>query len=356
MQGANIVQNLKRWMGFTTVGFLCFAMQARATTADLFYIPPAPHMVRDPNLHNKYYKDELIQAKLDKHPMNVDLLYQQASLYADEERYRESLDVLDEILSLEPQNSKALILMQKIEIILLKIPRNEIGFSQDEYYVSDIKSYWSYSALHYYRFTNYGTFGGRVIQANRYGEAGTQTLLEAYPRINESIHAELLFGLSNTSQRVFPHYQYSLEPYLKLPNNLEMSLGFRGINSFNTNIYTYTGSIGAYLGDFFIWARPYHYTPKSADYYELGMRKYFSDENHLISFKVGAGRTPDIGDLPPFNQIIIYQVKAIAFDGQFSLDKETFLRGRIGCTREILPSGTVRNLINGGAEILYRFA
>ena len=88
-------------------------------------------------------------------------------------------------------------------------PKNEFGYDQDEAYVSDLKAYWSFSSLHYYRFTQAGIFGARVNYANKYAIAGEQYQLEAYPKIfPESLpgsYINLVFGLSNTSQQVYPH-------------------------------------------------------------------------------------------------------------------------------------------------------
>jgi YaiO family outer membrane protein len=234
-------------------------------------------------------------------------------------------------------------------------PLNEIGYDQDEAYVDDIGGYWSYSSLHYYRFTEAGIFGARVNYATRYGNGGEQYLLEAYPRLTQYSYLSLTAGLSNTSQQVFPKYQYTVEPYFTLPYGLEISAGQRYARSFGTNIYTYTGSIGKSFSDYFAWFRPYHYTPKSSDYFEVGIRRFFCNEKTYVSLKAGTGKYPDIGDLPPLNDIIILSANSLSIDGQIPIQNNIFLKGQLGYVRQVYHSGNVREITDGSLGVTWQF-
>lgn len=233
--------------------------------------------------------------------------------------------------------------------------RNEIGIGQEEDYVSDLGGYWSYSTLNYYRFTDKGTYGGRINYANRYANGGEQYQLEAYPKFTDNLYATLTVALSNTSQRVFPHYQYVVEPYYAFKNGFVVSLGQRYARTFDVNIYTYTGSVGHEVGNYFIWVRPYHYTPKSTNYVEVGVRRTFEDENKYLSLTIGGGRTPDIGDLPPLNQIITLSAKALNLSGQLPLSKAIFLRGNVGYIKQDYQTGNERNIKQGSIGLIWRF-
>jgi YaiO family outer membrane protein len=233
-------------------------------------------------------------------------------------------------------------------------PSNEIGFSQDEAYVSDLRSFWSYSSLHYYRTSSKGTFGGRINYANRFGIGGEQYQLEAYPKFAQIGYADLMFAYSNTSQRVFPQYQYRIEPYITLPKNLEASLGQYYLRSFSSNIYTYTASIAKTFSNNTIWFRPYYYNPKNVAFFELGAKHYFSDDVYL-GVKAGAGNVPDIGDVVPFTQIVAYRGVYLGLNGQIPLRKQTFLRFGIGYLHQNYTTGLFRQVTDGSLEIIWRF-
>lgn len=237
----------------------------------------------------------------------------------------------------------------------LRFPNN-IGISQEEDYVSDLKQYWSYSSLYYYRKTIHGIFGARVNYANRYSMGGEQYQLEAYPKISPNVYAALSVGLSNTSQQVFPKYQYSVEPYFNLPKGYEASIGQRFIRSYDVNIYTYTGSIGKNVGNYFVWLRPYHYTPKSVDFFEAGIKRYFEGlDDTFVSFKVGTGKIPDIGDIPPLNQITILSANTFSIDGQFHATRCMLVRLGVGYARQVYQSGNVREITNGSINLTWKF-
>lgn len=347
-------------LGFVSLSVKAdFGGRAIGISSSHFYAPPALESLIQKNITQKKYKaaSSILDEQLSKDPKNTALLFDRAAIYADLGEYDKSMDVLDQIAVLQPDNEKANKLRKVIAEKQKAIPRNELGFYQDENYVSDLKSYWSYSSLHYYRFTKHGTFGGRVNYANRYGTPGEQYQLEAYPKLFEGAYATLSFALSNTSQRVYPHYQYTVEPYFSLPRtNFEVSLGQRYIKSYGVNIYTYTGSVAYYLNNYFIWFRPYHYTPKSTDYFELGIRRYSDDDtNKYFSIKAGIGKYPDIGDFPPLNQIIIVSANSIGFDGKYPLTKTLFLQGWVGYIRQVYHSGLVREVTDGALGINWQF-
>lgn len=234
--------------------------------------------------------------------------------------------------------------------------RNKIGLSQEEDYVSDLGSNWSFSSLYYYRQTNRGVIGARLNYANKYSIGGEQFQVEAYPTITPKIYTALTFAVSNTSQRVFPKYQYLIEPYFSLPNGFEVSAGQRFIRSYGVNIYTYTGSIGKTIKNYFVWFRPYHYTPHSSDFFEVGIKRYADClEDTYISLKLGTGKVPDIGDLPPLNQITTIRANTISVDGQFHATKEMLIQLGVGYARDVYPAGTVREITNGSVNLIWQF-
>lgn len=320
-------------------------------------ISQAQLLLLDQKIQSHKYDESMaiIDEGLKKNPNDVKLLYQKAEIYSELEKYDEAYSVLNQISLLQPNNAKANALRVTVETQIRLKPKNELGFDQDEAYVSDLSSYWSYSSLHYYRFTNTGTYGARVNYAHRYGTTGEQYQLEAYPKLSENISLAVTAALANHTQILFPTNQSSLEGYFALPKNFEASIGPRYLKSLGVSIYTWTGSIGKYQGDYFVWFRPYHYTPQSTEFYEVGVRRYFSDKNTYIGLRIGAGKMPDIGDVAPLNQIVILNMKSIALGGQVPITKTFFVKGGLGYSKQHFPSGLVREITDGSLGVVWQF-
>lgn len=321
------------------------------------YAPSALQAQIQKQVAGKQYKEAIasLDQQLSRDPTNISLLYQKADIYSDIGQYDNAIDVLNKIVALKPDDQKAKDYIAKLNLLKEKIPHNEVGLGQYETYVSDIGHYWSITSLHYYRFTDKGTFGGRVNYGHRYGQSGEQYVLEAYPKsFNGNVTTNLTYGWSNTSQQVFPKYQYTIEPYLSLPKGIEISVGQRFIRDFGVNIYNNTESIGKYFSDYFIWFRPNHYSPSAKNYYEIGLKRFFTGLNY-VSIRVGAGKYPDIGDLPPLNEIIILKAKNIGLDGQYGLSPFVYVKANVGYTDQTLPGGTKRKLTDAGLELDWRF-
>jgi YaiO family outer membrane protein len=301
--------------------------------------------------YNEYLT--IVDEALQKDPNNPTLLYRKAGILTDLEKYDQAMIVLERLQTLQPNNAEA----NKLRGIVIKAqPHNEIGFDQDEAYVSDLQTYWSYSSLHYYRFTADGNVGGRINYAHRYGTTGEQYQVEAYPKISQNIYLALTYALANHTQYLFPTNQSLVEAYFNnLPHNMDASLGARYLRSLGVDIYTYTGSLGKYIYNNYIWFRPYHYTPQATDFYEIGIRHYFQDKNNYLALRVGVGKSPDLGDLPPLNQIIIISSRGFSLSGQYALTQTLFLKGGVGYVRQLFPSGLVREITDGSLGFAWQF-
>ena len=235
---------------------------------------------------------------------------------------------------------------------------NEVGVDGALSYVSDLASYWSYSSLHYYRLTDRGTFGGRINSARRFSTTAVQYQAEAYPVFSNGVYAAFNLAYANTSQTLFASYQYRAEGYFPLPYNYEYSLG-QGGQFFprfsDKRIYLFTGSIGKYIGDYFVWARPYYYTPQSNFLYEVGLRRTFVDPNQFVSVRLNTGHLPDIGDLPPLDNIITVSQTAIAVGGQLPLRNNFFVKADVSYAHQKYPADLVRNITTLYLSVFVRF-
>jgi YaiO family outer membrane protein len=226
---------------------------------------------------------------------------------------------IDYLTGLRPFNS---------QIVTTGLP-NEVGLDGALAHVSDLSTYWTYSSIHYYRLTKSGTFGARVNSAHRFGTTAQQYQVEAYPVFSNKIYGAITLAYANQTQILFPSYQYRGELYFPLLPNYEMSLG-QGGQFFprldNINIYLFTASLAKYMGDYYVWLRPYYFTPNTNLLCEVGVRKTFNDPNTFVSIRASTGRLPDIGDLPPFSSIVSARETAIGLNGQFPILYNIYLK------------------------------
>lgn len=316
----------------------------------------------DNNINNKSTSDSLmiLNRELTRDPNNTVLLYKEASLFVDTERYNEALIDLDRLAILDPSNKAANKLRQVAIQKAQCLAHNDVGFNQEEDWVSS-NGYWNFSSVFYHRLTEYGVYGARINYARRNGSTGVQYQLEAYPKFWRSIvpyltTVDLLFAYADDSQVLYPTFAYSVEPYFNLPQGVQVSLGARVIKTQSQNIYFYTGTLGKYFGDYFAWFRPTVSTPKSHVYYEFNLRRFFSDANNYAGIKVGFGGYPDLADIAPLDQIIVLDAYAIAFDGQYALQHDLFINGAVSYTHQQFKNGNVRELTAVNVGMTYRFA
>lgn len=299
----------------------------------------------------------ILESKLQKNPSNTQLLYKKASVYADQGDWKKTLETLDQIALLQPNHAEANKLRQIVEAKKRAEPHNEFGFNENIAYVSDLAAFWDYSSLFYYRLTDHGKFGGHINYAHRYSTSGKQFLFEAYPKFSKNVFATFTFGYANTTQILYPTYQYQVEVFVDVANGFEFSLGQTGkrfVRFNNQRIFDYTGSIGKYFGSSFVWFRPHHYTPKNTEFYEVGFRKDFATAGNFISLVVSAGKLPDIGDIPPLDKMVVIHQKGIGVNAQTALSKSVFLNYGVGYTVQRFPTGLRRELTDGTIGIHWK--
>lgn len=199
---------------------------------------------------------------------------------------------LETLLKTYPQNAEA---RNDLEVIRMDLRKNWIRL---DYYLDYFENSsgidpWHMTSLSYGRKTAIGPVIARVNWAQRYGIQGLQYELDAYPKINKNNYGYLNFGYSDVS--FFPTYRYGAEWYHKFPKNFEASLGMRALYFKTDQYYTITGSVGKYIGNYWLSLRAY-VTPDSTGTYVSGQfqaRRYFSDAQNYIGLKLNYGVSPD---------------------------------------------------------------
>lgn len=164
--------------------------------------------------------------------------------------------------------------------------------------VSDVDPFQN-AAVEYAQRLPIGTVVLGVNGARRYGTNGSQFELQAYPHLGRHSYVFLDVAASS-SKEVFVPLRLAAEPYYNFSNGWEMSAGAQYLQTTGSDIYTYTGTLAKYFGNYWISARPSYTPAPDNDSYAWGVtaRRYFSDRYDYLSlsFNRSVGVDPNATD------------------------------------------------------------
>ena len=233
---------------------------------------------------------DILNKALATSPENIDYLYRKAQVLDKLKRPNDAIQVLDSILAKDPNNEKAKNLRTAIKIENAK-NRISVNFTKESI---DGLSPWYSGNVQYSRKTNLGSIIGRVNYAQRYGLKGYQYEMDAYPKTGKSNYLYVNAGYSKAP--TFPKYRSGLEFYQSLPKSFDASIGFRYLVFDQSKVTIFTGSIGKYLGNYWLCFRPF-VTPSSGQVPSITgffiVRRYFSNPETYIGLQYGYGSSPD---------------------------------------------------------------
>ena len=173
--------------------------------------------------------------------------------------------------------------------------RRDVTFAGAEYnyvYFHGDLDPWQIAALSLANRGARGTFIGRVNFASRFDHKGAQWELDAYPRLSEKVYAFLNIGYSGAA--IFPEWRSGGELFVALPNAWETSAGYRQLRFDGVPITLVTGSLGKYVGNSWISARPYVRVKDDGVSASVGLtgRRYFADADNYLGARVSVGSSP----------------------------------------------------------------
>ncbi|WP_115174831.1 YaiO family outer membrane beta-barrel protein [Legionella feeleii] len=150
-----------------------------------------------------------------------------------------------------------------------------------------------------YWITPKGAFGASVNYANRYNQQAAQVELNAAPNIGKYFVLDLAYAYANKPE-LFANHLERAELFTYLPKGIEGSFGgtHRQISHFKLD--SVTGSLGKYLGRYYLNFRPIYFIPKpgpTSILYRVGLRRYGDKENQYIGVVYMNGTSPDLTDL-----------------------------------------------------------
>jgi YaiO family outer membrane protein len=150
-----------------------------------------------------------------------------------------------------------------------------------------------YFYLQYGKETARGTFVARYNIQNKFNTTGSQIEFDAYPGLGKGTYAYLNIGYSKSS--IFPDWRFGAQIYRNLPKAYDASLGIRTLRFGKNNINIYTGSLGKYFGNSYIFFVPYFIPSEEglSRSASLTYRKYGANEDQYFGVRISAGFSPE---------------------------------------------------------------
>lgn len=193
----------------------------------------------------------------------------------------------------------------------------EIGGRIDDYSDGLSNRYFSY--IQYGRKIKQHDLFFRLNSAWRVGEQGFQYDIDFYPKFSSRAYG--FFSLSYSNSILFPRWRTAAEYFSSFGKRWEASLGIRTIHPPDYTIIAPTGTVGVYLGNWYIYLRPTLNILQDgiSTSWLLDARWYWSDRSY---FEMMVFRGIDTGAVRDFNSI----------ENSFGLD--TYL-GRVAANFDI---------------------
>jgi YaiO family outer membrane protein len=302
------------------------------------------------------------------YPNEEAFLVQKAGLLQDIGDENMSLQVLDELLVLNPGNEEGLALMKKYK--LSRMIYKAIYQHDYEYFNKPYKRKWHLSSFQLARRNSWGTIIGKLNLGDLISEGESfwsnevakQFEVDAYPVVSKNSYAYLNYGYS--PDNLFPKHRAGAELYHKLPKAFGVSAGMRFLqfnsDAGNKNIYIYTASLEKYYRNYWFSFRTY-LTPKNGDVsqsYWLESRRYLRNSKNYIGLELATGVSPDEAR-GNFLSPDVYKYKSKKFrlsyqDRLGKTDRLLYLL-KIGYEREEYQVNEKRNVVSFSAKLSYQF-
>lgn len=230
--------------------------------------------------------DQLIAVQ----PHSQEYLFKRATALNRLGRDEEALNVLQQVLTINPGHEQASRLFNAIKLTTMKYTAS-VSYTVDVF--NKVFDPAHYASGQLTRVASWGSVVARVNYAKRFSETGVQPEIDLYPRLGKGLYAYLNYGFSNSI--LFPSHRTGIELYKTLPRRWEISVGARYL-SFDAprSVTVLTGSAGLYLKKYYLVVRPYVAVTEGTPVTVSGMiRRYFSDATTYVTLSGSAGYSPD---------------------------------------------------------------
>lgn len=249
----------------------------------------------DVELWSRNFNDALvvIQQAMREHPGDENLLFKEARALAFLARNKEALLTLEKLLEIAPAHKTGTALYDSIRF---QSHLYTAGVTFGTEFFSRVFDPSYYITAQLSRRNSWGSSHIRFNHAKRFDSYGSQFEVDLYPRISKSIYSYLNYGYSGSV--LFPEGRIGAELFFKLPKDMETSAGVRHMRfDHDTKIMMYTGSVGWYVGNYWLSIRPFitrdHATGTSVSA-TMFSRRYFKHAENYLELNAGVGFSPDL--------------------------------------------------------------
>ena len=234
---------------------------------------------------------ELTRKALEIFPGDEDLIILKAKSERDNGELPRASQTIKDYLKHNPRNEKVKSFYTSLKEDLAT---NNLSVSYSLDHFTQIYDPMHYYSLQYGKETPLGSIIGRVNVNEKFASYGTQFEIDAYPSLAEGLYAYMNVGYSQSS--IFPGWRYGFQLYKSLPQSFEISAGIRSLKFGETYTNIYTGSLGKYFGNSFIFFVPY-LIPSEEGLSKSGnltFRNYGANEDIYFAITAGMGFSPEI--------------------------------------------------------------
>lgn len=234
---------------------------------------------------------ELANQALEILPKNPEIVILKATAEKNNNQLDKASQTITAFLKENPTQKEVLEFRRNLKS---NLATNQISFKYAQDIFSKIYDPMYYYTLQYGKSTKRGSIFARYNLNKKFGEYGSQIEMDAYPSITKGLYAYLNLGYSNSP--IFPAWRYGFQIYKSLPKSFEASIGFRTLKFGDKFTNIYTGSIGKYIGNSFVFVVPY-FIPSNeglSNSVSITYRKYRATANQYFSISTGFGFSPEI--------------------------------------------------------------
>ncbi len=282
-------------------------------------------------------------------PSPDEIVYRESRLLYYRGRYNEAYDVVEPLFDKGSNQEGLLGYMRNLERLKTV---NAVGATYDyDTFEGQIDPWHTWSVYGRTRTKLTGTLIARVTQSVRYDGFGTLVELDAYPSIGKDGYAYLNLGGSGAD--FFPKFRFGASYYHNLEKAWEVEGGYRYLG-FSTATHIITGSVGKYLGNWWLNAR-LNVIPDDAGTStstQLTARYYFRTAEDFFSLQLGTGVSPDEETRDQSQLLNSYRAR---LGYQQLVSPKFMIYGYTGYSRDELSADHFRNNINLSLGFEYRF-
>ena len=278
---------------------------------------------------------------------DVDALVTRATILRQQNRRARAADVIEQAAMLAPHRADVRKLQDLLEF---EVNGWEAMAGAGYKDWDDNRAPWREGEVSLRRNTRVGPFLMRAAQVERSGRRDEKMEFEVYPAFRSGYLA-LSAGFAPDAT-LYPRSTLSAELYKTLPADFEISGGYRRLNFTDKSVDVAIGSLGKYVGSYFVGGRVNDFPSYGTSVTGL-VRRYLSDDGQYISVFGSTGSVPELIREPGDFDVI--SSRSLGADAMFILGSRLVLRLNGSLGDEEWPGGRTASFTTGSLGFGVRF-